>query len=761
MRFKIFIIFILLILISALILTPVSCKKITNNCIKDIKINTLNLIKKNQNVYEFSKALYWRFFKDISDYEYVFIKKSKDDFDDKLKTNKKIIYGILGNKYYTKKKQNILDEEINFWVRSHGGNHNLKYSNTSSINEKNISNLKLAWKHQSIKTNDLKDKWINTTQANPIYFDNKLISFFPDGSIKALNPLNGKIFWEFRDSNKSRSGRGILGFNSLNQKKYIFFSFGKYVHKINTSDGKPDLNFGQNGKIETFTLVAPTNFNNQLVIVNLKSISLFDINTGEFKFKVDIYNKNNPKHEGRVWGGSALDEKKGIIYIATGNPKPATYGAYRVNKDKYSNSIIAIDLSKKKIKWKFQEIYHDLWDLDISSPPILHNLKINNHVYEVVIANTKAGNTLVLERNSGKSLFDIHFKKSPKSNIPGENSFPKQIYTYLPEKFSKIDFSQKDFDMLDEDKKNEIKKKLYNSKYGWYETPSLTKDLIIFGIHGGAQWHGSALDPFKQHLYIPTNNVPWKIRPFAQDISIFSKFTPSQVKEGKQIYNSKCSSCHGLKRNGSRLKSGEKQIYNIPSLVGLTLEDKINNSKFLTKELVLKKHKDLNITDNEIEELYKYFEWKDDYLYKENNIIISSDYSSWSQFLTDDGLPGSNPPWGYIAKIDLNNGDLIYKSPIGKEKIDGHTKMIGTPIFGGISINKNLIFANGTADKYAYILNSDNGEVVWSYEMEAAGSSPPIIFKHDGREYVSFVSTGGNYFKYKEKGSTIYTFTIQ
>lgn len=761
MKFKIFIFLILPILIIILIFTPVSCKKITSNCVKDIKISALNSIKKNQTIYEFLKALYWKFYKDIPDMENVIIKNFKDDFDNELTINKKTINGILGNKSYTKKKQNILDEEINLWIRSHGGNQNLKYSNTSLINQENISNLKLAWKHQSIKIDGLKDKWINTIQANPIYFDSKLISFFPDGSIKALNPLNGNVLWEFRDSNQSRSGRGILGFNSLDQKKYIFFSFGKYVYKINTNDGKPDLNFGQNGKIETFTKVAPTKFNNQLVIVNLKSISLFDINTGEFKFKVDIYNKNNSKHEGRVWGGSALDEKKGIIYIATGNPKPATYGAYRVNKDKYSNSIIAIDLSTKKVKWKFQEIYHDLWDFDISSPPILHDLKIKNHVYEVVIANTKVGNTLVLERNSGKSLFDIHLKNSPKSYVPGENAFPKQMYTSLPKKFSKVDFSQKDFDMFDQVKKNEIKKKLYNSKYGWYETPSLTKDLIIFGIHGGAQWHGSALDPFKQYLYIPTNNVPWKIRPYAQDISILGKFTPSQVKEGKQIYNSKCSSCHGLKRNGSRKKSGEKQIYNMPSLVGLTLEDKINNSKFLTKELILKKHKDLNITDKEIDELYKYFEWKDDYLYKEKNIVISAGYNSWSQFLTDDGLPASNPPWGYIAKIDLNNGDLIYKSPVGKEKIDGHTKITGTTIFGGIAINKNLIFANGTADKFAYILNSDNGQIVWSYEMEAAGSAPPIIFKHNGREYVSFVSTGGNYFNYKEKGSTIYTFTIQ
>ena len=286
--------------------------------------------------------------------------------------------------------------------------------------------------------------------------------------------------------------------------------------------------------------------------------------------------------------------------------------------------------------------------------------------------------------------------------------------------------------------------------------------MIIFGLHGGAQWHGSALDPINQHLYVPVNNVPWRIRPFLQDTSIFSKFTPKDFKIGKSIYRNKCSSCHGLKRNGKQTKDGEKYLEYIPSLVGLTFEKSSNNSNFLDKNLLINKHKNLDIQENEILEIYKYFKWKDNYLNEKGKIIVRGSYKSWSQFLTSDDLPASNPPWGYIAKIDLNNGKLIFKAPIGYEEIDGKKKLIGTTIFGGIAVNKSkLIFANGTADNKAYVLDAESGEILWEYQMEAAGSAPPIIFSHNGKEYISFVSTGGGYFSYKDKGSTIYTFGIK
>ena len=47
----------------------------------------------------------------------------------------------------------------------------------------------------------------------------------------------------------------------------------------------------------------------------------------------------------------------------------------------------------------------------------IHNLKINGKTYEVVIALTKRGNTLILERNIGKPIFDITYVEVPKSKI--------------------------------------------------------------------------------------------------------------------------------------------------------------------------------------------------------------------------------------------------------------------------------------------------------------------------------------------------------
>ena len=60
--------------------------------------------------------------------------------------------------------------------------------------------------------------------------------------------------------------------------------------------------------------------------------------------------------------------------------------------------------------------------------------------------------------------------------------------------------------------------------------------------------------------------------------------------------------------------------------------------------------------------------------------------------------------------------------------------------------------------------NSINGKVIWSFEMESAGSAPPILYEVNGKQYVSIVSTGGfgEFFgEYKSKGSSIYTFSVE
>ena len=84
-------------------------------------------------------------------------------------------------------------------------------------------------------------------------------------------------------------------------------------------------------------------------------------------------------------------------------------------------------LKKNKILWTFQDVKHDLWDFDISSPPILTELKFDDKYLEVVLATTKTGNTLVFDRKTGNSFYNINYKRAPKSNIPGEITSAYQI----------------------------------------------------------------------------------------------------------------------------------------------------------------------------------------------------------------------------------------------------------------------------------------------------------------------------------------------
>ena len=86
----------------------------------------------------------------------------------------------------------------------------------------------------------------------------------------------------------------------------------------------------------------------------------------------------------------------------------------------------------------------------------------------------------------------------------------------------------------------------------------------------------------------------------------------------------------------------------------------------------------------------------------------------------------------------------------------------GTEIFGGVALNKaGVLFITGTDDNYIYAMDVNSGKIIWEFEMDAAGSAPPTIFEIDGKEYVSVLSTGGLYYSYDKKDSSVYTFAIK
>jgi len=741
-----------------------------NGCvsISNLKSNTKVIFSDNPIFYELSRKFYNRFIKDGGEFKYNIL-TNIDEPPQKFKPLKhRFVEGILQNEGYDylfkKNNLNINNNiEYNSWHRSHGGDWNTKYSSNKIINKSNIGSLKLIWKYSSINEEKIKKKWKQNIQANPIFYKNSLIVITADWKIISLNGIDGKKNWELQ-SISPPSRRGLLAENDKkNNKDYLYLPVGGRIYKINIANGKLIKEFGDKGSVYAPTLVAPMVYKNSLIAVTYtnKAVYVFNKDSGILEDLIPLYDERRNFAGGAPWGGVALDKKKGIVFVATGNPIPSLYGVNRKGANHRSSSLIAVDINKKKILWDFQETFHDLWDFDIPSPPILHDLVVDNKVLEIIISPTKVGNTIILERNTGIPLFNLNYKNIKyTSDIPGETTSEFQLEIKLPEKFHEIGFSKNDIDNLSQEKKEEILKRLELSNYGSFYPPSFNKDLIIKGIHGGAEWQGAAINPKEQAIYIPANNLPWILRPYMYSLeNIISK----EIKDlkGYKIYQEKCASCHKKDRNGLIQKFGEKRSKYIPSLVGYSL---VNKEEFIKKidNKMKKIHRNLDITKNEKDLIYQLFSKWDKDLYSKKKIRVAADGRAWSQFLTKDDLPASNPPWGYIAKIDLLTGKLIWKKKIGYKTINKKKVLTGTPNFGGLAINgSGIIFYTGTDDNYAYAIDSKSGEILWEYEMQAAGSAPPTIYETGGKQFITFVSTGGGYHNYKKKASTIYTFSIE
>ena len=124
------------------------------------------------------------------------------------------------------------------------------------------------------------------------------------------------------------------------------------------------------------------------------------------------------KGGGAVWMTPAVDEARNMIYVATGNPSPDLTGSVRPGDNLYTDSIVALDAASGEIKWYYQEIPHDVWDLDAVSPVVLFDTVDKDG--KKVAAVGQAGKTgwfYEVNRDTGK------FIRKSEAFVPQENMF--------------------------------------------------------------------------------------------------------------------------------------------------------------------------------------------------------------------------------------------------------------------------------------------------------------------------------------------------
>ena len=208
----------------------------------------------------------------------------------------------------------------------------------------------------------------------------------------------------------------------------------------------------------------------------------------------DHYTANSPNS----WSIASVDEALGMVYLPMGNQPPDQWGGHRsAAVEKYSSSVVALDLATGRVRWVFQTVHHDLWDYDVPAQPSLIDLTIGGVTVPALVQPTKQGELFVLDRRTGKPVLPVTEVPAPQGAAEGDHSAetqPKSALSYEPAKLTGKDMWGGT--ILDQ---MMCRIRFHQLRYeGRFTPPSTQGSLIYPGNFGTFNWGGVAVDPQRQ-----------------------------------------------------------------------------------------------------------------------------------------------------------------------------------------------------------------------------------------------------------------------
>jgi quinoprotein glucose dehydrogenase len=673
------------------------------------------------------------------------------------------------------------------WKVYGGNNESNRYSSIAQINTENVKNLEVAWEYHTgdaTKTSQI--------QCNPIIVEGVMYATSPQIKVFALDAATGKEIWSFNpfkilggENSWAGTNRGVTYWQSGDEKR-ILFCAGSHLICLDAKTGEPVTSFGDGGKIdmqkdldyekEKFLLVSntPGIIYKDLIIMGMRlsegldaapgHVRAYDVRTGKRswifhtiphpgEYGYETWEKNSWKKVGgaNCWAGMALDEKRGIVFVPTGSATYDFWGGYRKGANLFANCIIALDASTGKRIWHYQTVHHDIWDRDLPAPPTLITVTKNGKKIDAIAQITKHGYTFVLERATGKPVFQINEVSVPQSDLAGEKSWATQPIPTLPEPFMRQNFLEKDIINISPEHHAEILEQFKPLKSGGIWIPPSTQGHVLFpGFDGGGEWGGAGYDPQNQTLYVNANEMPWTVtmkeNPKATGTGLLAI--------GQNQYNNNCGNCHGLDRKGTG---------NIPTLLGL--KNRLKKEDVLT---VLKKGKGAmpafgHISEKNREAITAYIldmkeandnsplnrrggggEVKE--MEADSELQPAYVMTGYKRFMTKDGYPAITPPWGTLNAIDMNTGKVKWKVPLGEfeELTKKGIAPTGTENYGGPVVTAGgLIFIAASKDEKFRAFDKNTGKILFEYKLPSGGYATPATYQVNGKQYVVIACGGG------------------
>ncbi len=640
------------------------------------------------------------------------------------------------------------------WTVSHGDAGARRYSALTQINKTNVAQLREAWTYHS-------GDGSGNIQCNPIMVDGLLYLPTVGRALVALEATTGKEIWKFKPEVPPRPGlddvparRGLVFWPGENgAAPRIVFASGKWIYAVDPKTGKVIEGFGTNGRtpLPTGGSGVGVIYQGTYVVAGFSGdVFSYDLTNGKQLWRFHTVPKEGEfgfetwrgsSHEGaNPWGGLSLDERRGIVFVAVGAPRPDFLGVERLGDNLYGNCVVALEAKTGKRLWHFQNVRHDIWDVDNPAPPSLVTITRDGKKIDAVVAVTKLGNFLLLDRVSGKHIFPFRMRRAPASTLPGEITAPYQPDNELPEWLTNPEIKLTDVTNRTPAAHDFVMKQVERSAIGWFTPAPLAKPMLYRSSRGGAEWTGSSIDVPTGRLYVTSNNVLSKATVYPLDEQDRDPAQPAT--EGEKFYLQTCSACHGPTRMGLGM---------VPPLVGLRhrMKDEEVLAQLKTGKGAMPPQPPM--TEAQQRDLL-------DFLMRRNQPVSKRATAKGTdgrpayftvpyKFIEDDeGYPGVKPPWGMLNCLDLNTGKFLWRVPLGEysELTKKGIPKTGMENFGGPTVTAGgVVFVAGTRDELMRAFDADTGAELWSAKLPNAGTAPPAVYEVGGRQFVVIASSGG------------------
>lgn len=244
-------------------------------------------------------------------------------------------------------------------------------------------------------------------------------------------------------------------------------------------------------------------------------VRAFDVRSGELVWAWDpgnpditrmpspgaTYTRGTPN----VWAAMAYDAELGLVYAPTGNATPDFWGGKRRElDDRYSSSVVALDVHTGRVRWSFQMAHHDLWDFDVPAQPLLYDIPNGKGgTLRALVQVTKQGEIFLLDRATGEALAEVEQRPVPQGNVPGERYAPTQPFSVGMPSIGNEMLTESDMWGTTPIDQLMCRIRFRSLRHeGVYTPPGLDPSLQHPGSLGGMNWGSVAVDPTTHYMFV-------------------------------------------------------------------------------------------------------------------------------------------------------------------------------------------------------------------------------------------------------------------